>query len=93
MVCLYRETYNAYYYAPFCSIPFLISLVSYLVLILLPFFLQFSTTGENFWYTPTIFYEHPVIRFNDEYAIIVNYRDNEKKTIFTFYETSYSKIL
>ena len=68
MVCLYRETYNAYYYAPFCSIPFLISLVSYLVLILLPFFLQFSTTGENFWYTPTIFYEHPVIRFNDEYA-------------------------
>ena len=91
MVCLYRETYNAYYYAPFCSIPFLITLVSFLVLILLPFFLQFSTTGENFWYTPTIFYEHPVIRFNDEYAIIVNYR-NKDNTIFTFYETSYSKI-
>ncbi len=90
MVCLYRETYNAYYYASFCSIAFLITLVSYLVLILLPFFLQFSTTGENFWYTPTIFYEHPVIRYNDEYAIMINYKDSDK--YFSLYETSYSEI-
>ena len=95
MVCLYRETYNAYYYASFCSIAFLITLVSYLVLILLPFFLQFSTTGENFWYTPTIFYEHPVIRYNDEYAISIIAqkigKNNEREYVF-FYETSYQKI-
>ena len=90
MVCLYRETYNAYYYASFCSIAFLITLVSYLVLILLPFFLQFSTTGENFWYTPTIFYEHPVIRYNDEYAIMINFK--EDNNYFSLYETSYSEI-
>ena len=90
MVCLYRETYNAYYYASFCSIAFLITLVSYLVLILLPFFLQFSTTGENFWYTPTIFYEHPVIRYNDEYAIMINFKRGNN--YFSLYETSYSEI-
>ena len=95
MVCLYRETYNAYYYAPFCSIPFLITLVSFLVLILLPFFLQFSTIEENFWYTPTNFYEHPVIRYNDEYAISIIAQkisqNNETEYVF-FYETSYQKI-
>ena len=95
MVCLYRETYNAYYYAPFCSIPFLITLVSFLVLILLPFFLQFSTIEENFWYTPTNFYEHPVIRYNDEYAISIIAqkigKNNEREYVF-FYETSYQKI-
>ena len=98
MVCLYRETYNAYYYAPFCSIPFLITLVSFLVLILLPFFLQFSTIEENFWYTPTNFYEHPVIRYNDEYAISIIAKKNSisntnnKKPYVFFYETSYQKI-
>ena len=91
MVCLYRETYNAYYYAPFCSIPFLITLVSFLVLILLPFFLQFSTIEENFWYTPTNFYEHPVIRYNDEYAISIIAQNTEDDYVF-FYETSYQKI-
>ena len=91
MVCLYRETYNAYYYAPFCSIPFLITLVSFLVLILLPFFLQFSTIEENFWYTPTNFYEHPVIRYNDEYAISIIAQNTEDDYVF-FYETSYPKI-
>ena len=91
MVCLYRETYNAYYYASFCSIPFLITLVSFLVLILLPFFLQFSTIEENFWYTPTNFYEHPVIRYNDEYAISIIGQKKEGGYVF-FYETSYPKI-
>ena len=91
MVCLYRETYNAYYYAPFCSIPFLITLVSFLVLILLPFFLQFSTIEENFWYTPTNFYEHPVIRYNDEYAISIIAQNTDDDYVF-FYETSYQKI-
>ncbi len=91
MVCLYRETYNAYYYASFCSIPFLITLVSFLVLILLPFFLQFSTIEENFWYTPTNFYEHPVIRYNDEYAISIIAQNTEGAYVF-FYETSYQKI-
>ena len=92
MVCLYRETYNAYYYAPFCSIPFLITLVSFLVLILLPFFLQFSTIEENFWYTPTNFYEHPVIRYNDEYAISIIAQNTQDDTYVFFYETSYQKI-
>ena len=92
MVCLYRETYNAYYYASFCSIPFLITLVSFLVLILLPFFLQFSTIEENFWYTPTNFYEHPVIRYNDEYAISIIAQNTKDDTYVFFYETSYQKI-
>ena len=92
MVCLYRETYNAYYYAPFCSIPFLITLVSFLVLILLPFFLQFSTIEENFWYTPTNFYEHPVIRYNDEYAISIIAQNTDDDAYVFFYETSYQKI-
>jgi hypothetical protein len=74
------------------SNPFLISLVSFLVLILLPFFLQFSTIEENFWYTPTNFYEHPVIRYNDEYAISIIAQNTDDDTYVFFYETSYQKI-
>jgi hypothetical protein len=90
MVCLYRETYNAYYYASFFSISSLITIVSVIVLLLLPFFLQFSTINENFWYTPSVYYEHPVIRYNDEYAILVGYENNNEYK--TFYATSNSDL-
>ena len=89
MVCLYRETYNAYYYASFFSISSLITIVSVIVLILLPFFLQFSTINENFWYTPSVYYEHPIIKYNDEYAILIGYEYNGYKT---FYVTSNSDL-
>lgn len=90
MVCLYWETYNAYYYSSLFSISAFITIVSVIVLLLLPFFLQFSTINEKFWYTTSTYYEHPVIRFNDEYVVSINYLIDD--TSYNLYFTPYSQL-
>lgn len=42
MVCLFKESYKKYYYAPWLSVPSCITVISVIVLLLLPFFTAFS---------------------------------------------------
>ena len=67
MVVLFSESYKAYYYAPVVSFPFCVTFITLIFCVLTPFFLQFSS--EKFWYPIDRDYEHPIIRFKDEYII------------------------
>ena len=82
MVVLFSESYKAYYYAPVVSFPFCVTFITLIFCVLTPFFLQFSS--EKFWYPIDREYEHPIIRFKDEYIINLLDVTGEVTTISSF---------
>jgi len=82
MVVLFSESYKAYYYAPVISLPFCVILITIIFCICTPFFLQFS--NENFWYPIDKEYEHPIIRYKNEYLIYLLDENGIVTTISSF---------
>ena len=67
MVCVFSESYNRLYYAPWLSFPTCMTITSLIFLILLPFFTQFS--NDNFWNPIDTYYEQPIVKNRDQYII------------------------
>lgn len=53
-----------------CSLAFYFCVVLYVIGILLPFFLAFST--NNFWLNTKVYYEQPTVNFRNEIIVFVN---------------------
>ena len=96
MVCVYSESFKKYYYSSCLSLPACITIISVIFAIMLPFFTQFY--DEKFWEPLDIYYEHPVLRFNEKYIAYALYTTNGddnslKSSVFTsIYDTDVDNI-
>lgn len=93
MVCVYSESFKKYYYSSCLSLPACITIISVIFAVMLPFFTQFY--DEKFWEPLDIYYEHPVLRFNEKYIVYALYtiNDEQKSSVFTsIYETDVDNI-
>ena len=81
MVSFYSENYYIYHYSNSCSLAFVFMVILIIFCILLPYFTNFGPL-EKFWLPNTIFTDHPIVQFDDEFLIELTLNDS---TIVTFY--------
>ena len=74
MVSFFSENYYIYHYSNSCSLAFIFMVILILFTILLPFFTNFGPL-EKFWLPNTIFTDHPIVQFNDEFFIELTFDD------------------
>ena len=68
MVYFFSENYYRYHYSNYCSNAFIFMVVLILFAILLPFFTNLGTL-DKLWKPNTVFTDHPIVQFNDEFLI------------------------
>ena len=68
MVSFFSENYYIYHYSNSCSFAFIFLVVLIIFAILLPYFTNFGPL-EKFWMPNTIFMDHPIVQFDDEFFI------------------------
>ena len=81
MVSFFSENYYIYHYSNSCSGAFIFMVILIIFCILLPYFTNFGPL-EKFWLPNTIFTDHPIVQFDDEFLIEITLNDS---TIVTFY--------
>ena len=74
MVSFFSENYYKYHYSNSCSLAYIFMVVLILFVILLPFFTNFAPL-DKFWLPNTIFTDHPIVQFNDEFFIELTFDD------------------
>ena len=74
MVSFFSENYYTYHYSNSCSLAYIFMVVLILFVILLPFFTNFSPL-DKFWLPNTIFTDHPIVQFNDQFFIELTFND------------------
>ena len=80
MAAFFTENYYKYHYASVCSFAFIFLIVLILLSILLPFFTNFGSL-DVFWGPNKVFTDHPIVQFNNEFLIVLNYtNENSNKT-------------
>ena len=75
MVSFFSENYYIYHYSNSCSLAFIFMIVLIIFTILLPYFTNFGPL-EKFWLPNTIFTDHPIVQFNDEFLIELTFDDS-----------------
>ena len=75
MVSFFSENYYIYHYSNSCSLAFIFMIVLIIFIILLPYFTNFGPL-EKFWLPNSIFTDHPIIQFNDEFLILLTLFDS-----------------
>ena len=81
MVSFFSENYYIYHYSNSCSLAFIFMVVLIIFTILLPYFTNFGPL-EKFWLPNTLFIDHPIVQFNDEFLIELTFDDS---TTIKFY--------
>ena len=77
MVSFFSENYYIYNYANKCSLAFIFMIVLIIFSILLPYFTNFGPL-EKFWMPNTLFMDHPIVQFDDEFFIEITLDNGEK---------------
>jgi len=77
MVSFFSENYYIYHYANKCSLAFIFMIVLIIFSILLPYFTNFGPL-EKFWMPNTLFMDHPIVQFDDEFFIEITLDNGEK---------------
>ena len=95
MVSFFSENYYIYHYSNSCSLAYISMIILILFTILLPFFTSFSSL-EKFWLPNTIFTDHPIVQFKDEFFIELTFNVQDfihlnYMTIIVFYLLQISK--
>ena len=75
MVSFFSENYYIYHYSNSCSLAFIFLVILILFTILLPFFTNFGPL-EKFWLPNTIFTDHPIVQFKDEFLIELTFQND-----------------
>jgi len=80
MVSFFSENYYIYHYSNSCSLAFIFMVVLIIFTILLPYFTNFGPL-EKFWMPNTLFTDHPIVQFKDEFLLELTFNDS---TTITF---------
>ena len=81
MVSFFSENYYIYHYSNSCSLAFIFMVIFIVFSILLPFFTNFSPL-EKFWMPNTVFIDHPIVQFNDNFLIELTFNDSDTIRFF-----------
>lgn len=71
MVSFFSENYYTYHYSNVFSNAFIFMVVLIIFSILLPFFTNIGVL-DQFWKPITVYTDHPIVQFKEEYYIVVN---------------------
>lgn len=81
MISFFSENYYIYHYSNLCSLTFIFLVILFIFAILLPFFTNFGPL-EKFWLPDTIFTDHPIVQFKDEFLIELTFNNSETLTFY-----------
>ena len=83
MVYFFSENYYKYHYSNYCSNAFIFMVVLILFSILLPFFTNLGSL-DQFWKPRTVYTDHPIVQFNDEFLIQLSNSNGDTLTLNTY---------
>ena len=83
MVYFFSENYYKYHYSNYCSNAFIFMVVLILFAILLPFFTNLCSM-DKFWKPNTVYTDHPIVQFNDEFLIQLSNSNGDTLTLNTY---------
>ena len=81
MVSFFSENYYIYHYTNLCSLAFIFMIILIIFSILLPLFTNFGPL-EKFWLPNTIFIDHPIVQFKDEFFIQLTFDDDTSSQLY-----------